>query len=80
MKYFAFGTNVKFFVTKQERQFKDDKETRRQANIQELVTLKESEKQLQRELNHYKEQLRIEQQKYRNVTEKVRGLKDLNVS
>jgi hypothetical protein len=44
---------------------------RRQANIQELVALKDSERRLQHELHTTKEQLRSEQLKYREATQKV---------
>ena len=44
---------------------------RRQANIQELVTLKDSERRLIQELEKTKEQLRNEQLKYREATQKV---------
>ena len=44
---------------------------RRQANIQELVTLKDSDRRLRQELEKSKEQLRNEQLKYREATQKV---------
>ena len=44
---------------------------RRQANIQELVTLKDSDRRLRHELEKTKELLRNEQLKYREATQKV---------
>ena len=55
----------------QDRAHKDEKDFRRQANIQELVTLKESEKHLQQELERTKELLRLEQHNHRETLEKV---------
>ena len=55
----------------QDRAHKDEKDFRRQANIQELVTLKESEKHLQQELERTKELLRLEQHNHRGTLEKV---------
>lgn len=55
----------------QDRAHKDEKDFRRQANIQELVTLKESEKHLQQELERNKELLRLEQHNHRETLGKV---------
>ena len=55
----------------QDRAHKDEKDFRRHANIQELVTLKESEKHLQQELERTKELLRLEQHNQRETLEKV---------
>ena len=60
-----------FFVSFQDRAHKDEKDFRRHANIQELVTLKESEKHLQQELERTKELLRLEQQNHRETIAKV---------
>ncbi|XP_074607901.1 uncharacterized protein LOC141860639 [Acropora palmata] len=54
-----------------DRAHKDKKDFRRQANIQELVTLKENEKHLQQELERIQEVLRLEQQKHRETLEKL---------
>ncbi|XP_028405117.1 uncharacterized protein LOC114527615 [Dendronephthya gigantea] len=54
-----------------DRAHEDEKAVRRQANIQELVTLKDSERRLQHELQITKEQLRNEQLKYREMTQKL---------
>ncbi|XP_068706076.1 myosin-6-like isoform X2 [Montipora foliosa] len=54
-----------------DRAHKDEKDFRRQANIQELVTLKESEKHLQQELERTKELLRLEQHNHRETLEKL---------
>eukprot|EP00795_Rhopilema_esculentum_P005871 gene5871-11197_t len=62
-----------------ERQFQDDKEQRRHANIHELVTAKENEKQLTREVEHLKDQLRLEQMKHKDATGKLlEGERGLN--
>lgn len=58
-------------MSMQDRAHKDKKDFRRQANIQELVTLKESEKHLQQELERTQELLRLEQQNHRETLEKV---------
>ena len=55
----------------QDRAHKDEKDFRRQANIQELVTLKENEKHLQQELERTKELLTLEQRNHRATLEKV---------
>lgn len=60
-----------FFVSFQDRAHKDEKDFRRHANIQELVTVKESEKHLQQELERTKELLRLEQQNHRETIAKV---------
>ena len=60
-----------FCVSFQDRAHKDEKDFRRHANIQELVTLKESEKHLQQELERTKELLRLEQQNHRETIAKV---------
>jgi hypothetical protein len=54
-----------------DRAHQDEKVVRRQANIQELVATKDSERRLQHELQVTKEQLRSEQMKYREATQKV---------
>ena len=54
-----------------DRAYQEEKVVRRQANIQELVTLKDSERRLIQELEKTKEQLRNEQLKYREATQKV---------
>ena len=54
-----------------DRAHKDKKDFRRQANIQELVTLKENEKHLQQELEGIQELLRLEQQNHRETLDKV---------
>lgn len=54
-----------------DRAHKDEKDFRRHANIQELVTLKESEKHLQQELERTKELLRLEQQNHRETIAKL---------
>ena len=54
-----------------DRAHQDEKVVRRQANIQELVAVKDSEKRLQHELQITKEQLRNEQLKFREATQKV---------
>ena len=60
-----------FFFSFQDRAHKDEKDFRRHANIQELVTLKESEKHLQQELERTKELLKLEQQNHRETIAKV---------
>ena len=60
-----------FFFSFQDRAHKDEKDFRRHANIQELVTLKESEKHLQQELERIKELLRLEQKNHRETIAKV---------
>ena len=60
-----------FLFSFQDRAHKDEKDFRRHANIQELVTLKESEKHLQQELERTKELLRLEQQNHRETIAKV---------
>ena len=59
------------FFSLKDRAHKDEKDFRRHANIQELVTLKESEKHLQHELERIKELLKIEQQNHRETLAKV---------
>ncbi|XP_073251305.1 uncharacterized protein [Porites lutea] len=54
-----------------DRAHKDEKDYRRQANIQELVTLKESEKHLQQELERTKELLRLEQHNLKETLQKL---------
>jgi len=54
-----------------ETRFQDDKEKRRHANIQELVTAKENEKQLAREVEHLKQQLTTERKKHKDAMEKL---------
>lgn len=63
-------TNYHFSVSK-DRAHQDEKVVRRQANIQELVTLKDSDRRLRHELEKTKELLRNEQLKYREATQKV---------
>lgn len=62
---------LSFLFSFQDRAHKDEKDFRRHANIQELVTLKESEKHLQQELERTKELLRLEQQNHRETIAKV---------
>ena len=64
-----------FLSLSKDRAHQDDKVVRRQANIQELVALKDSERRLQHELQITKEQLRSEQLKYREATQKVENEK-----
>lgn len=59
------------FYFSKERAHKEEKDFRRQANIQELVALKESDKHLQQELERTRDILRIEQQKHRETIAKV---------
>ncbi|XP_046858893.1 myosin heavy chain, clone 203-like isoform X1 [Xenia sp. Carnegie-2017] len=54
-----------------DRAHKDEKIARRQANIQELVTLKDSERRLQNELETTREQLYNEKLKNREATQKL---------
>lgn len=54
-----------------DRAHQDEKVVRRQANLQELVTLKDSEKRLQEELALTKQQLRNEQMKYKETIQKL---------
>ena len=63
----------------QEIHFKEDKERRRHANIQELVTAKENEKQLGKEVEHLKEQLRMERKRHKDAMEKVLILLFMNL-
>ena len=58
-------------TSSQERSHKEEKEFRRQANIQELVALKESDRHLHQELERTREMLRIEQQKRKDTIAKV---------
>jgi len=53
-----------------EQQYQEDQSTRKQTNIQELVTLKENRQHYQRELENLKEELEIEQNKYRKLLDK----------
>ena len=62
---------ILMFFSLKDRAHKDEKDFRRHANIQELVTLKESEKHLQHELERIKELLKIEQQNHRETLAKV---------
>ena len=59
------------FSVFKDRAHQDEKVVRRQANIQELVTLKDSDRRLRHELEKTKELLRNEQLKYREATQKV---------
>lgn len=54
-----------------DRAHQEEKVVRRHANVQELVTLKDSEKRLHHELEVTKQQLRNEQKKYRETTQKL---------
>ena len=59
----------------QERHFQDNKETRRHANIQELVIFKENVRHLETETEHLKNELRIERQKNNDASGKVGCIK-----
>eukprot|EP00794_Sanderia_malayensis_P010067 gene10067-11095_t len=66
-----------------ERHYQDNRETRRQANIQELVESKDNCNVLQREVDHLREQLTMERQKHREainkLTKEERGLNRANL-
>ena len=58
----------------QERSLRESNDTRRSANITELVVLKDREKQLKFELEQAQEQLRREQGRVKHYMEQVRDI------
>lgn len=63
--------SLKLLVVFQESEFNEKCSYRTRVNIQELVTLKEERRHIERELERWKEQVQIEQQKYRKLLDKV---------
>lgn len=58
-------------ISIQDRAHKDEKDVRRSANIQELVSLKENNRQLKHELEKTQDLLHLEQSTHRNDLDKV---------